>query len=124
MMFLTLPNHSPYLLPTISASLQFCGLSPIDYFYHPSVHSCVYPLILEEIISFPLIGLIPEAAVLLWHLDAVILLSLSQLTVFLTRNSASWVPLEPNCISWLLGPCKGVCHLFILLKHLSRESKQ
>lgn len=73
---------------TIFASLQFCGISLRDYFYHPSVHSYVYPLILEEVIPFPLSGLMPETAVLFWH-SAAILLFLSQLTISLARNDAA-----------------------------------
>lgn len=74
--------------PTIFASLQFCGISLRDYFYHPSAHSYVYALILEEVIPFPLSGPIPETAVLSWH-SAAILLFLFQPTIFLARNDAA-----------------------------------
>jgi len=82
-------DKSPSILySTIFASLKFCGISLRDYFYRSSVRSCVYPLILEEVILFPLSGLIPETAVLFWH-PAAVLLFLPQPTIFLVRNDAA-----------------------------------
>lgn len=45
-------NHS--LCLSNCASLQYCGISLRDYFSHPSVHACVYPLMLDKVIPSPL----------------------------------------------------------------------
>lgn len=66
-------NHSPHR-SLLALFQQLCWISLRDYWYHPSVRSCVYPLSLERVVPFPLSGLSPQTAVLCWHAAAILLL--------------------------------------------------
>lgn len=75
---------------TICASLQYCGISLRDYFSHPSVHTCAYPLMLDKVIPCPL-----------WTVswDSSVILDLCCYSVISERFSAI-LPQPTICLVW------------------------
>lgn len=102
--FILLPiliEDKSFSLPllTVFASLQFCGISLRDYFYHPSVHSCIYPLMLDKVIPFPLSGLIPEIAALFWHSATILLFKKHFQQPPYSKQQYTWLEMMQLCLS-------------------------